>query len=233
MSCLDTPGTLAQGSYDITISRGIFVGGSFVFEPKSRIRPCRKSAVRFPDFQSIFPAPTQSRRTTLPNALKAELQKILLRHAIMEGMMCNWGSFSMLLTLPDLPFPCVLGMVGRSSYTNGKWVENTSARSAQRDNLWWNHQLATSEGLDVYASEPDLQSAARNEQSNDSMLHGQRPPNARPDLLKITIRNGIRNIEEHCIKDDTFGEMKTFEINRHSQSPHSIIPTETTIAQQK
>ncbi len=29
----------------------------------------------------------------------------------------------------------------------------TLARSAQRDNLWWNHQHATSEGLDVYASE--------------------------------------------------------------------------------
>lgn len=67
-------------------------------------------------------------------------------------------------------------MVGRSSYTNGKWVENTSTRSAQQDNLWWNHQHATSEGLDVYASEPDLQSAARNDQSNDSMLHRQRPP---------------------------------------------------------
>lgn len=120
-----------------------------------------------------------------------------------------------------------------------EWLEDRRTRMenglAQRatGHLWWNHQHATSEGLYVYASEPDLQSAARNEQSNDSMLHGQRPLHARPDLLKITIRNGIRNIEEHRIKDDTFGEMKTFEINRHSQSPHSIIPTETTIAQQK
>jgi len=47
----------------------------------------RKAVMCGSDCQSRILAPTQSRRTTLPNALKAELQKILLRHAIMEGMM--------------------------------------------------------------------------------------------------------------------------------------------------
>jgi len=74
----------------------------------------------------------------------------------------------------------------------GEWLEDrrtrmenglkTLARAARNGTISGDHQHATSEGLDVYASEPD------------------------PQSLKITIRNGLTNIEEHRIKDDTLGE---------------------------
>ena len=35
------------------------------------------------------------------------------------------------------------------------------------------------------------------------------------DLLQITIRNRISNIEEHGVQDDGFGIVAAFEVNRH------------------
>jgi len=88
----------------------------------------------------------------LPNALKAELQKILLRRAIMEGMM-HLGQLFHLANTTRLAIPLRPREWLEDRRTRMENGLKTLARSAQRDNLWWNHQHATSEGLDVYASE--------------------------------------------------------------------------------
>ena|GEM_PF-2700001 len=53
------------------------------------------------------------------------------------------------------------------------------------------------------------------------------------NFLKVTIGNRVTHVKEDCMQDDTFWKMGTFESDRHSHSPHSIMRTDAHIAQQK